>query len=51
MKPYILHFRERVDGKLYDRFRKIQAQNKHAAESYGKAQETKNYWFIGIVAK
>ncbi len=48
MTAYKLHFRERVDGKLYDRFRDIEAQNKLVAKAYGKSLERENYWFIGI---
>ncbi len=50
MTAYKLHFRERVDGKLYDRFKDIRAQNKLGAKAYGKSLERDNYWFIGIVS-
>jgi len=49
MRTYKLHFRTRENGILIDKIREIKAQNKHAATSYGKSQETDNYWFIGIV--
>jgi len=49
MTKYKLHFRERVDGQLYDRFRVIEAQNKLAAKAYAKSLERENYWFMGIV--
>jgi len=49
MNNYKLHFRERVNGKLYDRFKEIKAQNQLAANSYGKSCERENYWFVGIV--
>lgn len=49
LKNYKLHFRTRKNGVLIDKHRDIKAQNKHAAKSYGKAQEDNNYWFMGIV--